>query len=155
MAMNHNVRDREFYKFEETTEGETSVRVTIANASEICAGNKGETASAGESISAVKVIYSNGVSVFLGDANTNFQEASAIGVAITSATTGNEVRYLIDGSLYDSSFSFTDGEPVFLALNGGLTQTNPDTLGYKYRVLIGVANGSNGLFINIQEPIEL
>ena len=115
----------------------------------------GETGNAGENISAVKAIYSNGTSLFLGSANGSFQDASIIGITLTAATAGNELRYQIDGQLYDSSFSFTNGEPVFLDLNGNLTQTDPDSLGYNYRILIGFATGVNGLNINIQEPILL
>jgi len=115
----------------------------------------GDTGNAGETISAVKAIYSNGTSLFLGSANGSFQDASIIGITLTAATAGNELRYQIDGQLYDSSFSFTNGDPVFLDLNGNLTQTDPDSLGYNYRVLIGYATGENGLNINIQEPREL
>lgn len=136
--------------------GKPAVDVFISNADDISVKcPTGETGSAGEVISAVKAIYTDGVSLFLGDANTDFQHASIVGVSLTAATIGNELRYQIDGQMFDSSFSFTDGEPVYLDLNGGLTQTDPDLSGHSYRVLIGYATGTGGLHINIQEPIIL
>jgi len=134
--------------------GDRVLRTKITNAGDI-SQLRGETNAAGENISAVKALYSNGTNVFLGDANEMFAEAVIVGISVTAATTGNEVRYFIDGTFYDSSFSFTDGEPVFLAENGNLTQTDPIALGYNYRTVVGFAIGVNGLNINIQEPIEI
>lgn len=156
MAIPCNTKDLENKKFVECPENQVSVSVKICNPEDISVTvPKGETLAAGEAISAVKAIYSNGTALFLGDANTDYQHASIVGISLTAGGIGAEIRYLIDGPLYDSSFSFTDGEPVYLALNGGLTQTDPDLLGYTYRVLMGYATGSNGININIQEPIML
>ena len=135
-------------------DGNTALNVVIANPGDI-AQQKGETLAAGETISAVKAVFSNGTNLFLGDADTDFQEASIVGITLTAGTAGNEIRYQLIGPLYDSSFSFIDGEPVFLDLNGNLTQTDPASLGYRYRVLIGFATGANGININIREPIEI
>lgn len=115
----------------------------------------GATLPAGETISALKLIYTDSVSMFIADPTTTIVKASAIGIAITGGVTGVEIRYLLTGLIYDSSFSFTPGQQVYLDSNGGLTQTDPDTLGLAYRVLIGTAQGSNAININIQEPIEL
>lgn len=150
--------DNEDNKFNAKKDGTIAVDVIaeIENPEDIILTvPEGKTLAAGETISAVKAVYSNGVALFLGDANTDYQHASTVGISITGGNATEEIRYLIDGPLYDSSFSFTDGEPVFLALSGALTQTDPLTLGYTYRVLIGYATGVNGLNINIKEPIEL
>ena len=134
--------------------GNTAINVVVGNPNDILPP-EGKTLAAGETISAVKAVYSNGTSLFLGDANTDFQHASIVGITITAGNIGEEIRYLLNGPLFDSSFTFTDGEPIFLDLNGNLTQTDPDILGYTYRVLIGYAAGVNGINININEPIEL
>ena len=155
---NCSFRDMELNKFVECPDdsGLPAVAVKLCNPEDISLSPMvGATANAGETISGVKAIYSNGTSVFLGNANIDFQNASIIGVSLTSTTIGNEIRYQIDGQMYDSSFSFTDGEPVFLDVLGGLTQIDPDVLGHDYRVLIGYATGSNGLNINIDEPIMI
>ena len=131
--------------------GKPAFNVVVSNSGNL----KGETLAAGEAIAAVKAVYSDGAQLFLGDANTDFQHASIVGISITSGNVGTEIRYLLNGPLYDSSFSFVDGQPVFLALNGNLTQNDPDAEGYAFRVLIGFATGSNGINININEPIEL
>ena len=128
---------------------DTPIEVSVTND----ASKEGKTLAAGEVISAVKAIYSNGASIFLGDASEDFQHASIVGMSITAGGIGEEVRYLLSGCLFDSSFSFTDGEPVYLAENGNITQNDPVGAGYVYRVLIGYATGTNGLNINIQEPI--
>lgn len=156
MAIPCSLQQREQDKFEEGSDGKTVVRVSIKNPEDISVSvPEGKTGNAGETISGVKAIYSNGTSLFLGDANLMFQEASIVGISITAGNLGSEIRYLIDGNLFDSSFVFTDGEPIYLSENGNLTQTDPSTLGLKYRVLIGYAIGVNGLNINLQEPIEL
>lgn len=134
-------------------ESDDPLHTTVTNISEIV--NGGETLAAGEVISAVKAVYSNGTNIFLGDADTDYQHASIVGITLTAGNIGEEVRYILNGPLYDSAFVFTDGAPVFLGLNGQLTQTDPGVSGYNYRVLLGYATGTNGININIQEPIEL
>ena len=156
MTLPLSYKDREQQKFVECPESEVAVRVKVCNPEDISiTPQKGETASSGETISAIKALYSNGVSVFLGDPNGSFQDASIIGISITASTIGNEIRYLIDGILFDSSLSFTNGEPVFLDIDGGLTQVDPAILGHTYRVLLGYATGTNAININIQEPIQI
>jgi hypothetical protein len=163
-----SLRDREFATFEEVETDKIARRVTDHTLSEvyneddncltvcdISPNEKGETLAAGETISAVKAVYSNGTNLFLGDADEDYQHASVIGISLTSGNVGTEIRYIIDGQLYDSSFAFTDGEPVYLGISGALTQVDPDSSGHKYRVLIGYATGTNGINININEPIEL
>ena len=149
-----SLQDRDKAAFTPDGSGGVARKVKITNTSDI-GDQKGETLAAGETISAVKAVYSNGTNLFLGDANENFQHASIVGISITAGGIGDEIRYLLNGPLYDSSFVFTDGEPVYLAENGGFTQTDPDTLGYLYRVYVGIATGSNGININIDDPIEL
>jgi hypothetical protein len=161
VAIPKSVKDREYLKFIEspTRPEETAIEVLVGNADPIevsvtnGASKEGKTSAAGEVLSAVKAIYSNGTNIFLGDASEDFQHASIVGISITAGGIGEEVRYLLSGCLFDSSFSFTDGEPVYLAENGNITQNDPVGSGYIYRVLIGYATGTNGLNINIQEPI--
>lgn len=156
MTLPRSYKDREQQKFVECPEGEVAVRVKICNPEDISiTPQKGVTAAAGETVSAIKALYSNGASVFAGNPDGSFQDASIVGISITAATAGNELRYLIDGSLFDSSLSFTDGEPVFLDINGGLTQIDPAVSGYTYRVLLGYATGTNAININIEEPVQI
>lgn len=151
-----NVKDNEYRKFaDEAPVGEAWVQVTVRNPEDLVNPGREETGIVGEDISAVKAIYSNGVTLFLGDPDDTYGTASIVGITITSALTGETLKYQLNGPMFDSSFTFTDGQPVFLGPNGSLTQVDPIISGYAYRVLLGVATGSNGLHINIQDPIQI
>ena len=151
-----NVKDNEYRKFaDEAPPGEAWVQVVVRNPEDFVSAGRFEKAIAGEDISAVKAIYSDGTNVFLGDPNGTYGNSSIVGITITSAIAGLQLKYQLNGPIFDPSFTFVSGEPVFLGANGTLTQTDPGSLGYNYRVLVGFATGGNGLHVNIQEPIEI
>ena len=70
-----------------STADDQRLKVQVSNDEAIdvnCNIPEGKTLAAGESISAVKALYSNGTNVFLGDADTDFQNASIVGISITA-----------------------------------------------------------------------
>jgi hypothetical protein len=106
---------------------------------------------AGENISAIKVIraaVSNTVVIAEPD---NFVNSNAIGITITAANSGNPIKYITTGELYDSSLSFTEGDPLYLGSNGTITDIAPTT---GFLLLLGSAI-TGGININIQQPIQL
>lgn len=104
-----------------------------------------------EPISAVQVIRAdvgNGVAIAEPD---TFDNANAIGITITAAPLAGDVKYITSGELHDSSLFFTEGVPLYLSSNGGITDIPPVT---GFLLLLGTAI-TNGISVNIQQPIEL
>jgi hypothetical protein len=104
------------------------------------------------SVSAVKAIYKTINGVAHANNNTTLDEATVIGISITGATTGNKVRYKISGRLEDSSFNFTLNAPLYLDINGNITEIAPAT---GFRTRVGNALETGAIYILLEEPIEL
>jgi len=136
------------------SEGNLCLRQYICNPEDIVIDTD-NTDQAGETISATKALYLDSGELFLGKPDDTYAKAQIVGIAITSATTGLPVKYRTSGEFYDSSFNFTVGNLVFLDTNGGITETDPLSLGHNHRVALGKVIASNGIFIQIEEPIIL
>ena len=104
------------------------------------------------SVSAVKAIYKTVNGVALANSNVDYSQATVIGISINGASDTQTVRYKIAGRLEDSSFTFTVGVPLYLDVNGNITEV-PPTSGFLTRIgsslEIGVIN------IQIEQPIIL
>ena len=135
------------------SEGNLCLRQYICNPEDIVIDTD-NTDQAGETISAVKAVYLDSAELFLGQPNS-LPTSQIVGVSLTAGNTGSQIKYRSFGELYDSSFNFTVGNCVFLDNNGNITETDPQTLGLDYRVVIGKVIADNGIFINIEEPIQL
>ena len=103
-------------------------------------------------VSAVKAIYKKVNGVSLANSNVDYAQATVIGISINAANDAETVRYKTAGRLEDSSFSFTVGVPLYLDINGNLTET-PPTNGFRTR--IGSALEVGAINIQIEEPIIL
>jgi hypothetical protein len=152
----YSTKDNEQKKFVEspTRPEQAAVEVFVGNAADI--GGSGEAGIefdvADGNVSAVKAIYKTVSGVALANNNVDLSQATVIGISISSATSGNSVRYKIVGRLEDSSFNFTINQPLYLDINGNITETAP-TSGYRTR--IGTALESGAIQIQIDEPILL
>jgi len=103
-------------------------------------------------ISAVKAVYKTLNGVALAQNNVSLSEATVIGLTRTGALTGNKIKYQIIGKYVDSSLNFTLNAPLYLDVNGNITETAPIS---GYRVQIGTSNGLGEIQISIQDPITL
>lgn len=100
------------------------------------------------------VVSVTGTTASTGNDNTTFQNASVIGIALTSATNGNTFTALLFGTTSDASFSgFTLNNPVYLNTTGFLTQTLP--VRPNFLVNCGKYIGANTVFIDINQPVQL
>ena len=108
---------------------------------------------AGETISAGKAVYLDTATVVkLSDRSVTARQ-KCIGVAKTGATTGNPLEVITDGIFTDSIFSgFAINEPIWVGLNGVLTQT-PPTSGVLLEA--GYYLGENKIEVEIKRPIIL
>jgi len=69
---------------------------------------------AGETISALQMVYADNDTDVLVANNSTYNEAKTIGLALNAANATDDVTVLLFGQHEDNSFSFTLNEPLFL-----------------------------------------
>jgi hypothetical protein len=81
---------------------------------------------AGEAIQKFGLVYLTSTSNVVGKAsNVSSNTAPVIGMALTSLAANNEGSFLRRGQVYNPSWNWTLGLPIFLGLDGNMTQTPP------------------------------
>ncbi len=111
------------------------------------------TKKATHNISALKVLkFDSSDYVSYATSNTTFEDATAIGISLTAATTGNDVEILLFGVLEDPFFSFPVNAGVYLTTSGGLSDT-PPVSGYLSKV--GNSLGTGAIFFKSERAISL
>ena len=106
---------------------------------------------AGETISALRVVYELNGQVFALDYRDTEHVDLLLGVTLTAADAGQPVNVQRLGAVDDGGWSWQPGR-VWLGATGSLTQT-PPTDGFD--VLIGAAVASGRLLLTLQDPLEL
>lgn len=115
------------------------------------AGGSALQRDAGETVSALRVLYERGGKVYALDYRDGAHIDLLLGVSLTAADTDQPLTIQRSGVLDDSGWSWALGR-VWLGINGALTQTPPPD---GYDVLIGAAVSATRITLNIQDPIEL
>lgn len=106
---------------------------------------------AGETLSALRVVYELAGAVFALDYRDAEHIDLVVGVTLTAAAQGGAVNIQRSGTLDDAAWSWQPG-PVWLGAAGALTQS-PPTDGFD--LLIGSAVSATRITLNIQDPIDL
>lgn len=106
---------------------------------------------AGETISALRLVYELNDKVFYLDADDGDHVDLVCGVTLTSATAGQPINVQSSGPMDDSAWSWSPG-PVWLGPVGQLTQAPPEA---GFLLYVGRAVSSTRLIINIDQPVEL
>lgn len=109
------------------------------------------TYTAGEVISAIKAVYAVGGTIFLANANS-LQEASVVGITLTSGNPGDPIQVLQYGVLEDTMLGFTPADLLFVTNSGAISNTAP-TSGYLTR--LGRVITGNTALILIDSPKTL
>lgn len=79
---------------------------------------------AGQNLSALRAVTTNALGQAVYANNTSLADAIVVGITKTSATSGSQIQVLPSGLLVDANWNWVKG-PVFLGVNGVLTQTVP------------------------------
>ena len=114
-------------------------------------GDEYMTRTAGQTISANRVLYDRGGLVYpLGqdDAENIF---AILGLSVSAGQPGAQISVQRSGTMTDSGWTWAYGR-VYLGANGQLTQT-PPTSGFS--VLIGFAATATSINLSINDPIEV
>lgn len=102
-------------------------------------------------VSAVKCLYQTLIGVALANNNVDLEQATVTGISVSAASSGDQVKYQKNGEYFDSSLNFTLNDPLYLDVNGNITDVAPSLPG-TYIVQIGTAI-AGGIDISIQVPI--
>lgn len=121
------------------------------NADHAVTGNVTQRWTAGETISALKVLRGDGASAFVIDIADIADMHLCIGIAETSGSTGNPVEVLQNGVLNDAGWSWTPG-PVYAGAGGSLVQTAPAAA---FLLRVGTAVSPTRMLVQIERPIRL
>lgn len=109
------------------------------------------TAIAGETISALKVVYLLEGNAYTLDPNDEQHIFLLAGISLNTANQGQPLKIKRLGKITDRFLNFNLGR-VFLGQNGTITQQIPSD---GYSVLLGTANAANTVLLNIDDPIKL
>lgn len=108
---------------------------------------------AGESIPVFRVCYVRANLAFVASTNMLIEYANLIqGIAVSQATVGNLVQIQLADKIYNANWNFTKGKPVYLSVNGNVTQIPPEE---GISCELGTAIDSSMLFLDIEEPTNL
>lgn len=106
-----------------------------------------------ETISALKVVKADSATtISLASSNSTNLVAQGLGVALQAGLFDDQIDVLYFGQLDDASFNFTLNAPLFLGLNGAITET-PPVVGICKK--IGHSLGLGSIFININQTVVL
>lgn len=78
--------------------------------------------------------------------------ATAIGISINAANAGAECMVRAAGTLSDSGWAWTSGQPIYLGLSGVMTQDVPTT---GVVIEVGVAMSATRIAVSLAKPIYL
>lgn len=78
---------------------------------------------------------------------------SVLGITLNAAAPGGSVNVVRVGEVTEPTWNWTVGSPVYLGLNGVLTQTLPATA--RFSLIVGFAKSQTELFVSLREPIIL
>lgn len=78
---------------------------------------------------------------------------TVFGMTTEAAVAGSTINILKIGFVEEPSWSFTLGQPVFLGMNGTITQTPPTNTAFS--LIVGFPVTPTKLFVSFREPISL
>ena len=123
-------------------------------------GDPGPSGSAGTNltsdiaISGHKVLVRTPTGLTNASCDNPVHQATVIGVSLNAAAPGDPVTVISYGEITEPTWNWTPLLPVFLGLNGILTQIAPTTPGY-FSLIVGFAVSAHVLFVSLGEAIAL
>lgn len=108
---------------------------------------------AGIPISALRMVTLNESNQLIYADSTILAHAfKLIGISLEALTTGQSTQILTDGSWSDGSWNWDTSKPIWLGVDGVLTQTPPNT---GFIVQVAIATTATSIDFEIQEPVIL
>lgn len=108
---------------------------------------------AGESIPKYRVCYVHGGQAFIASSDMDVSYALSIeGISVNDAILGELTKIQLADKITNDAWNFTKGKPVYLGINGNVTQVVPES---KLFCELGRALDEKTLFLDIEEPTNL
>ncbi|QIL81783.1 hypothetical protein G7047_19075 [Diaphorobacter sp. HDW4A] len=107
---------------------------------------------AGEALGGHRVVFARDGFAFHASRDDVFHANAVLGITTGSASAGSAANVQTAGVIVESSWAWLASKPIFLGLNGVLTQSPPTT---GVSLVIGVPTASDSMLINVQMPINL
>lgn len=127
-------------------------------------GPPGPPGSSAEAIikTCAAVLVDSRVVKFLPDNEMDYANADelgdrriSLGLTKSAGGIGDEVEVLTQGEWTQGAWSWTPGGPVYLALDGNLTQTVPTSPTYAFLRVMGVATDTDTIYFKPDAPVIL
>lgn len=93
-----------------------------------------------------------GQAVYADSSNPNHAFLT-LGITQSAATPGSNVLIYNNQAVTESSWAWVPGEPIFLGLNGLLTQIAPQAPPHLFVLQIGKALTTQKMWVSVQQPI--
>jgi hypothetical protein len=93
--------------------------------------------------------------VIYADASITEHANLVLGLTLNAADAGGNVEVAVTGEFTEPSWDWTLGLPIFLSVNGTLTQTVPTSSVANFSLVVGFPITPTKMFVNIREPIFL
>lgn len=112
---------------------------------------------AGAAISGHRVVRLAGDGlVYHSSADDMSHLGKSVGISSGAAAPGDEVQVVISGRLAEPSWSWDEGAPIFLGLNGHLTHVAPSTVNSIFSQIVAFALSPTEIGVNMNaDPIVL
>lgn len=107
------------------------------------------TRAAGQDLSGHRAVRVAGEEAFYASADTQVHAGRVVGITTGAALTGADATIQVGGEMTELSWSWSDG-PIFLGLDGQLTQT-PPTAGFVQQVATAIT--STRILIDVRPPL--
>jgi hypothetical protein len=110
---------------------------------------------AGASIGGHRVVILEGGSASYAT-NENLQHGmKVLGLTENAAEPGGTLSVVRSGRLSEASWDFDVTKPVFLGVNGLLTQTAPTYPSAAFSLIVGFPTSATEIFVSLREPLTL
>jgi len=116
------------------------------------AGGETTSATAGENLSGyMAVVYDGSGNVLRASCNNALHANKVVGITLGAALASSTATIKSANIIEESTWTWTVDQPIFLGLNGLITQTVP--VGALFTQVLGVAIAPTRIIVNIQPAI--
>lgn len=116
------------------------------------------TMTAGSALGGHRIVAqspTNNNTVVYADASNSAHANLVFGMTLNAASSGGSVDVAVCGEFTEPTWNWTLGLPIFLSVDGTLTQTAPTSSVADFSLVVGFPITPTKLFVNIREPIFL
>lgn len=120
------------------------------------AGTTDVTFIAGEAISGHSLVILEGPLVYAASSQDLSNFGRVIGLTTGATIESDSVLIITRGPITEPSWNWTLNQPIYLAVNGSLTATEPSIgAGDLFAQKVGFATGSDSIYLDLSVPIHL